>query len=95
MKILDDHFISFEQFYLSYNFFQHLVQALNAAVISNLYPRCQIDVYVEIIQSDGSDFCACLNVATLALIDAGMYHIQSNITNYKSFLYFQEYLSRI
>ncbi|KAG6464612.1 exosome complex component RRP41 [Manduca sexta] len=50
----------------------HLRQALAAAIKTELYPRSQIDIYVEVLQADGSAYCACVNVATLALIDAGI-----------------------
>ncbi|KAL4716766.1 hypothetical protein ACJJTC_001922 [Scirpophaga incertulas] len=50
----------------------HLRQALTAAIKTELYPRSQIDIYVEVLQADGGTFCAGVNAATLALIDAGI-----------------------
>ncbi|XP_013191001.1 exosome complex component RRP41 [Amyelois transitella] len=50
----------------------HLRQALTAAIKTELYPRSQIDVYVEVLQADGGAYCACVNAATLALTDAGI-----------------------
>ncbi|CAB3220898.1 unnamed protein product [Arctia plantaginis] len=50
----------------------HLRQALTAAIKTELYPRSQIDIYVEVLQADGGAYCACVNAATLALIDAGI-----------------------
>ncbi|KAK6174649.1 hypothetical protein SNE40_017885 [Patella caerulea] len=50
----------------------HLKQTFDAAIITNLYPRSQIDIYVEVLQSDGGNYCASVNAATLALIDAGI-----------------------
>lgn len=50
----------------------HLKQTLEGAVETNLYPRSQIDVFVEVLQSDGGNYCACVNAATVALIDAGI-----------------------
>ncbi|XP_075986273.1 exosome complex component Ski6 [Anticarsia gemmatalis] len=50
----------------------HLRQALTAAIKTELYPRSQIDIYVEVLQADGGAFCASVNAATLALIDAGI-----------------------
>ncbi|KAB0799331.1 hypothetical protein PPYR_07211 [Photinus pyralis] len=50
----------------------HLHQALLAAVKVELYPWSQIDVYVEVLHADGGVFPACVNAATLALIDAGI-----------------------
>ena len=34
--------------------------------------RSQIDIFVEVLQADGGNLCACINAATLALIDAGI-----------------------
>ena len=50
----------------------HLKQALSAAIKTELYPRSQIDVYIEVLQADGGNYCASVNAATLALIDAGI-----------------------
>lgn len=50
----------------------HLRQALTAAIKVELYPWSQIDVYVEVLHADGGIYPACVNVATLALIDAGI-----------------------
>lgn len=50
----------------------HLQQALLAAIKVELYPWSQIDVYVEVLHADGGIYPACVNAATLALIDAGI-----------------------
>ncbi|KAJ2938732.1 hypothetical protein O0L34_g3343 [Tuta absoluta] len=50
----------------------HLRQALTAGIKTELYPRSQIDIYVEVLQADGGAYCASVNAATLALIDAGI-----------------------
>lgn len=50
----------------------HLQQTLSAAIMMELYPRSQIDVFIEVLQSDGGNYCASINAATLALIDAGI-----------------------
>ncbi|XP_075562303.1 LOW QUALITY PROTEIN: exosome complex component RRP41 [Pelecanus crispus] len=50
----------------------HLKQTFEAAILTRLYPRSQIDIYVQILQADGSDYCACVNAATLAVMDAGI-----------------------
>ncbi|KAF5301207.1 hypothetical protein FQA39_LY10793 [Lamprigera yunnana] len=50
----------------------HLQQALMATVKAELYPWSQIDVYVEVLHADGGILPACINAATLALIDAGI-----------------------
>ncbi|EFN89690.1 exosome complex component RRP41 [Harpegnathos saltator] len=49
-----------------------LRHAMEAIIHLELYPRSQIDIFVEILQVDGSDYCASVNAATLALIDAGI-----------------------
>ncbi|CAH2098276.1 unnamed protein product [Euphydryas editha] len=50
----------------------HLRQALTAAIKTELYPRSQIDIYIEVLQADGGAYCASVNAATLALVDAGV-----------------------
>ncbi|KAL0272791.1 UNVERIFIED_CONTAM: hypothetical protein PYX00_005633 [Menopon gallinae] len=50
----------------------HLRQALSAAIKTELYPRSQIDIFVEVLQADGGNYSASVNAATLALIDAGI-----------------------
>lgn len=49
-----------------------LRHAMEAIIHLELYPRSQIDVFVEVLQVDGSDYCASVNASTLALIDAGI-----------------------
>ncbi|KAF6744051.1 exosome component 4 [Ephemerocybe angulata] len=39
---------------------------------TNLYPRSQIDIYVQVLQQDGSTLQTCINAATLALMNAGI-----------------------
>ncbi|GFG30193.1 hypothetical protein Cfor_12709 [Coptotermes formosanus] len=50
----------------------HLRQALQAAIRVEVYPRSQIDIFVEVLQADGGNYCTCVNAATLALMDAGI-----------------------
>lgn len=50
----------------------HLRCALESIISLELFPRSQLDVFVEVLSADGSDFCAAVNAATLALIDAGI-----------------------
>ncbi|XP_001869459.2 exosome complex component RRP41 [Culex quinquefasciatus] len=50
----------------------HLQQALSAAIKTDLHPKSQIDVYIEVLMADGGNYCASVNAATLALIDAGI-----------------------
>lgn len=39
---------------------------------THLYPRSQIDIYVQVLQQDGGLLSASINAATLALINAGI-----------------------
>lgn len=41
-------------------------------ILTNLFPNSQIDIFLEVLQSDGSNMSACINAATLALIHAGV-----------------------
>lgn len=41
-------------------------------VLTALFPNSQIDIFLEVLQSDGSSISACINAATLALIHAGI-----------------------
>lgn len=41
-------------------------------VQTNLYPRSQIDIYVQVLQQDGGLLQTCVNGTTLALINAGI-----------------------
>ncbi len=47
-------------------------EALEPAVISRLYPRTVIDIFIEILQSDGGTRCTGITGASLALADAGI-----------------------
>ncbi len=47
-------------------------EALEPAVIVEDYPRTAIEVWVEVLQSDGGSRCAGLTAASLALADAGI-----------------------
>lgn len=49
-----------------------LKQIFESTILRHLYPRTQIDLAIEVIQSDGGLFSACVNVLSLALIDAGI-----------------------
>ncbi|XP_058876987.1 exosome complex component RRP41-like [Acipenser ruthenus] len=50
----------------------HLKQTFEAAILTQLYPRSQIDIYVQILQADGGNYSSCVNAATLAVVDAGI-----------------------
>jgi exosome complex component RRP41 len=47
-------------------------EALEAAVISELYPKTTIDVFIEVLQADGGTRTAGVTAASLALADAGV-----------------------
>ncbi|KAM9097842.1 exosome complex component RRP41 [Sminthopsis crassicaudata] len=49
-----------------------LRQTFEAAILTQLYPRSQIDIYVQVLQADGGNYAACVNAATLAVLDAGI-----------------------
>ncbi|XP_033229490.1 exosome complex component RRP41-like [Belonocnema kinseyi] len=59
-----------------------LRHAMEAIIQLDLIARSQIDIFVEILQVDGSEFCVAVNAATLALIDAGI-PIKLNIRKIK------------
>ncbi|MGD2142611.1 MAG: exosome complex exonuclease Rrp41, partial [Candidatus Bathyarchaeota archaeon] len=46
--------------------------ALEPAIFLDRYPRSVIDVYAEVLQADGGTRTACINAATVALVDAGI-----------------------
>jgi exosome complex component RRP41 len=46
--------------------------ALEPAIFLERYPRSVIEVYAEVLQADGGTRCACINAATVALVDAGI-----------------------
>nr|CAG4645044.1 EOG090X0BHT [Leptodora kindtii] len=50
----------------------HLVQTFQSAIRTELYPRSQIDIFVEVLQADGGNYSACVNAAMMALVDAGV-----------------------
>ncbi|KAJ0100877.1 hypothetical protein Patl1_06582 [Pistacia atlantica] len=52
-------------------------QTMEACILTNLMPRSQIDIFVQVLQADGGNSylrtrSACINAATLALADAGI-----------------------
>jgi exosome complex component RRP41 len=47
-------------------------EALEPAIFVEFYPRTSIDIYVEVLQADGSTRCAAISAASLALTDAGI-----------------------
>jgi len=49
-----------------------LERTFGSVLLTNLYPRSQIDIFCEVLQADGGHLAACINAATLALADAGV-----------------------
>uniref|UniRef100_A0A452V5F0 Exosome component 4 n=1 Tax=Ursus maritimus TaxID=29073 RepID=A0A452V5F0_URSMA len=49
-----------------------LRQTFEAAILTQLHPRSQIDIYVQVLQADGGTYAACVNAARLAVLDAGI-----------------------
>lgn len=49
-----------------------LTEALESVVLTHLYPRAAIDVFIQVIQADGGTRCASATAASLALADAGI-----------------------
>ncbi|KAE8881425.1 hypothetical protein PF005_g10346 [Phytophthora fragariae] len=47
-------------------------QIFEACVQTQLYPRSQIDIFVQVLHADGGELPASINAITLALIDAGI-----------------------
>lgn len=47
-------------------------QTFESVIITNLFPKTQIDIFMCVLQADGGTRCACINAASLALIDAGI-----------------------
>lgn len=49
-----------------------LQESLESVVMLNLYPGSQIEVCLELLQSDGAELAVAFNAASLALVDAGI-----------------------
>jgi exosome complex component RRP41 len=49
-----------------------LREALEPVVFSEYYPRSIIDIFIEVLQSDGGSRCAGLTAASVALADSGI-----------------------
>jgi exosome complex component RRP41 len=47
-------------------------ESLEPSVFLEYYPRTGIDIFVEVLQADGSTRCASITAASLALADAGI-----------------------
>ena len=52
---------------------QHTISsAFSAVLFTHLFPRSSVYIALHVLSQDGSLLAACLNAATLALIDAGI-----------------------
>ncbi|KAL6767996.1 Exosome complex component RRP41 [Auxenochlorella protothecoides] len=49
-----------------------IANTLEQNILTELLPRTQIDIYVQVLQADGGMRCAAINAAFLALADAGV-----------------------
>ena len=49
-----------------------IASAFQSTLFTHLYPRSTITISLHVLSQDGSLLAACLNAATLALIDAGI-----------------------
>jgi len=47
-------------------------EALEPAIFTEYFPRSMIDIFIEVLQSDGGSRCAAITAASLALADAGI-----------------------
>lgn len=47
-------------------------QTFESVILTHLFPKTQIDIFMQVLQADGGTRCACINAASLALIDAGI-----------------------
>ncbi|XP_061960603.1 exosome complex component RRP41 homolog isoform X2 [Populus nigra] len=53
-------------------------QTMEECILTNLMPRSQIDIYVQVLQADGGTRSACINAATLALADADLNYVEDS-----------------
>ncbi|KAF9067187.1 ribosomal protein S5 domain 2-type protein [Rhodocollybia butyracea] len=49
-----------------------LKSTFEPVIQTSLYPRSQIDIYIQVLQQDGGLLQACINATTLALANAGI-----------------------
>lgn len=47
-------------------------EAVEPAIFTEYFPRSMIDIFIEVLQSDGGSRCAAITAASLALADAGI-----------------------
>ncbi|KAI8909527.1 ribosomal protein S5 domain 2-type protein [Gorgonomyces haynaldii] len=51
---------------------QLIVQTFEPVILKHTFPKSQIDVYIQVLQTDGSILAAAINATSLALADAGI-----------------------
>mgnify|MGYP001575218090 FL=1 len=49
-----------------------IANAFTTTLFTHLYPHSTIAISIQVLAQDGALLAACLNAATLALIDAGV-----------------------
>jgi exosome complex component RRP41 len=47
-------------------------ETFEAVVMTELFPRSEINIFIEVLQADGDTLCAAINATTLALVNAGI-----------------------
>lgn len=47
-------------------------EAFEAIIMKELFPRSVVDIFVEVLQADAGSRTACINAASVALVDAGI-----------------------
>jgi exosome complex component RRP41 len=47
-------------------------QNFESVIHLHLFPRSEIDIFIQVLESDGGELSAAINAASLALIDAGI-----------------------
>ncbi len=53
-------------------FTSNIKSTFEPVIQTQLYPRSQIDIFIQVLQQDGALLQAAINAVTLALIDAGI-----------------------
>ena len=67
-----------------------MTSALESSVILQKFPKSAIDIYLIVLESDGSVLSSSINAASLALADAGidMYDLVSSTQVVNKFINF-------
>uniref|UniRef100_A0AC35TJR3 RNase_PH domain-containing protein n=1 Tax=Rhabditophanes sp. KR3021 TaxID=114890 RepID=A0AC35TJR3_9BILA len=51
---------------------RHLETVFKKAIVTELYPKSQIDIYIDILLNDGSAMAACMNAVSVSLASASI-----------------------